>query len=333
MDCREQITQLKAAKTIDQQTIHDLEKDLELAIQTESKEEALSHQDNAHTLRIQELEAQLGEEATITRKLQQELRIMRQEKLALAKQIKDSATTPKEESTFQLPAHMIQAHTTIYKDLGDYTQPPLSIPQCYQAYGNLNLLISHLPILKAGITLTQKQFTEIWNLANPIAKDTLVYKWAHGDLKLPLGMIELVTGSPPFFLAKFTLRTLVFIATQQATFFHTEIFPLTSPELHSYTHGQFHQIKTIVKNNQEIFDHAIQTLREEDISICYDAIHQHQWLIEHHPNLFPSQLSLTEVREYVTKVLEEKQTTISRNRLGTINSRTILKLPALNHPR
>lgn len=75
----------------------------------------------------------------------------------------------------------------------------------------------------------------------------MVYKWAQGDLKLPLGVIELVTCSPPFYLARFTLKTLVFIAKQQAVFLHTDITSLTSPELHFYTHERIHQIKAFMK--------------------------------------------------------------------------------------
>ena len=60
---------------------------------------------------------------------------MRQEKMVLIKQIEDFETTPKQDLPVQIPAHMVNTNATLYKDLDNYTQPPLSMPQCYQAFG------------------------------------------------------------------------------------------------------------------------------------------------------------------------------------------------------
>lgn len=59
LDCREQIIHFKVAKMIDQHIINDLEKDLELVVQTESKEEASHHQDDPRSIWILELEMHL----------------------------------------------------------------------------------------------------------------------------------------------------------------------------------------------------------------------------------------------------------------------------------
>lgn len=77
--------------------------------------------------------------------------------------------------------------------------------QYYQAYRVVDLLTNNLPILKKGLTLKQVQFKDLWDQATSRTKDTLAFMWPVGDLKLSLGIIEVVTGSPPFYIRRYIL--------------------------------------------------------------------------------------------------------------------------------
>ena len=130
--------------------------------------------------------------------LRQELHIVTQEKEDLVQQIRAAASS----GHISLPQTCIYPSTEAYRKLIEHTEPLKSVMQHYQAYKAIDLLISNLPMLKRGITLNQEQFKDLWNRANSRAKDTLTFMWAVGDLKLSLGIIEIVTGSPPFYICR-----------------------------------------------------------------------------------------------------------------------------------
>lgn len=75
----------------------------------------------------------------------------------------------------------------------EHTEPLKSVMQYYQAYTAINLLTNNLPMFKRGIALKHVQFKDLWDQANPRAKNTLAFMWAVGDFKLPLGIIEIMT--------------------------------------------------------------------------------------------------------------------------------------------
>ena len=148
--------------------------------------------------------------------------------------------------------------------------------------------------------------------------------WVTGELKLPTGAMEVATGSPPFYTGRFVLRTLTFISRHYAAYYnHTPLHRL--PSLRSYSKSTFHQIKEFVKSQPITFGQALQTLTTEDTTICYEAVQQYTWLQERHPHKTPGPYTIQQIKEYVLRVIREKETTISTRRFGTPSPRTILQ--------
>ena len=195
--------------------------------------------------------------------------------------------------------------------------------QCYHAMRDLHLLVSKLPMLKSGILLSKSQLERIWTGADPTARDTIVFMWATGDLRLPTGIIEVVTGSPPFYIGRFMLRTLNFISRHHSTF-HKTTPMLELPTLKAYPHSTYHQIKDIVKSHPITFGQALQNLATEDTTICYEAMRQYTWLLEHHPNNLLKPYTQQQIKEYILRIHKEKDTAVTKKRFGTPNPKTIL---------
>ena len=224
----------------------------------------------------------------------------------------------------EVPRTCISPRTVIYQQLITNIPPFTTIMQAYQALKGLNLLVSQVPLLKTGITLSKPQFEQIWSNADATARNTLAFMWVKGEIKLPTGIMEVVTGSPPFYIGRFVLRTLGFISHHHSEYYnHTPVTRL--PTLKSYPSHLYHQIKETVKHQPITFDQALKTLTTEDTTICYEAVQQFTWLRERHPHKLPGPYTLSQIKEYVLRVIREKETTIATKRFGAPNSRTILQ--------
>ena len=83
--------------------------------------------------------------------------------------------------------------TVVYQQLTANISPFTTIMQCYHALKGLNLLTSRVPLLKSGTSLSKTQFERIWDMADATARDTLAFMWVTGEIKMPSGIMELVT--------------------------------------------------------------------------------------------------------------------------------------------
>lgn len=254
--------------------------------------------------------------------LQQELEASKQQNEELQHQLHKEVPL----GQMDLPPSFLHPKAEIYRKLLNHTEPLNSVMQYYQAYGALDLLTSGLPLPKKGIRLTLIQFQRLWETANSKAKDTLTFMWALNEIKLSLGTIEIVAGSPPFFIRRFMLRSVAFIAQQRGMHAKGQGFIPPLPTLRPYTHSQRIEITKLVHNHQTIFRQATDALKKEDTAICFEAVRRHQWLIEHHPDQ-SIKISLPLLKTYVTETLEEQQMTITKGQFGAINNGTILRIP------
>ena len=227
-------------------------------------------------------------------------------------------------SPSDLPPTFLLPRTSIYHQLTSHITPFTSIMQCYQALKGLNLLVSRIPLLRPGSILTKPQFERIWQNADATARDTLSFMWAAGDLKLPVGVMEVVTASPPFYIGRFVLRTLSFIGHHHFTCNHHVLTPLKLPTLKTYSPTTFREIRDMTKGQSITFNQALHTLTEEDISICYEAVKQYTWVLEHCEDKLPAPYSIPQLKEYVLRVIKERETSITKKRFGTLHPRTIL---------
>ena len=105
--------------------------------------------------------------------------------------------------------------------------------------------------------------------------------WCLENLKTPLGVMEMLTGSPPFYIKRHILR-FVKILNQHHNLAREPMETL--PTLKSYSHGQHHQIKMVQHSRIECFNQALATLAEEDTTICFEAVQQYESLTSKHPN-------------------------------------------------
>ena len=90
-----------------------------------------------------------------------------------------------------------------------YHLPPLiSIHQVYRATRGLTLMKSGLSYLQPGVQMTKEEFEGTWRQAQPDAKDTLAFMWAILDIKIPLGVMELISANPSFYISRYSIRAL-----------------------------------------------------------------------------------------------------------------------------
>ena len=181
--------------------------------------------------------------------LQQELQALKQEKEELQHQLQQGNPV----GPLGLPQSYSHPQSEIFQRLLTHTEPLRSIMQNYHAHGAINLLTSNLPILKRGASLSQEQFGELWAQANSRAKDTLMFMWALGDIKLPLGSAEVVTGSPPFFIRRYILRSIAFLSQHQSHQVKAHNINLALPSLRPYTHSQKIEIVKLQHQHKATF--------------------------------------------------------------------------------
>lgn len=221
------------------------------------------------TLTQQNIITELQCELSYTRRERDELQASMDKLVESPRSYEEKILAPSD-----LPKAYTSPRTNIYQLLTSNTPPFTNIMQCYQGLKDLNLLISRLPILKSRILLTKQQLERIWTDADATARDTIAFMWAAGDLRLPSSIMEIIAGSPPFYIGRFILRTLNFISRHHATYYnHTPILKL--PILKAYPNSSFHQIKEVVKSHLVTFNQALKNLAIEDTTICYEVVQRY----------------------------------------------------------
>ena len=263
--------------------------------------------------------SELQQELTYTRRERDEYQVTLERLMESPHNIDEEALGPAD-----IPRSSILPKAAIYHQLTANIPPFTTIMQYYHALKGLNLWVSRVPLLRPGTTLSKPQFEHIWEMADPTARDTIAFMWVTGDIKMHVGIMELVTGSPPFYIGRFVLRTLSFISHHYSTYYnHTPLHRL--PTLKSYPNNVFRQIREFVRTQPITFTQALKNLTLEDTTICHEATQQYKWLHERHPHRLPGPYSVQQIQEYAIKVIREKDIAISTRRFGTTSTRTILQ--------
>ena len=262
-----------------------------------------------HTLTI-------GVANRLLHELRRDLARTQQEKVDLLHRI---GTHKEEVGQLTLPSSVTHPKTYIFYQILKHSRPLESVMQYHRAYGGLHLLLSGVPLLKTGCHLEFSQMQQIWSHADAAAKDTLAFMWSMGELKTPLGVMETISAAPTFYIKRYICRCFVLLG-QQHNMISIPKEPF--PTLRSYTHNQFHGVKEFQRNNAHCFDQALITLATEDTTVCYDAVQQYQALVSKIPEgvVHPT---LSQLKDFVSKTLDEQQETLSRRRFSTINSGTL----------
>ena len=138
-----------------------------------------------------------------------------------------------------------------------------------------------------------------------------------------LRAMEILTGSPPFYIKRYILRCITLLG-QHHNMASLPREPL--PILKSYSHGQYHHIKKLQQSKIECFSKTMTTLATEDINICFEAVQQYQTLSTQLPN--PTlQPTLSDLKHFVNSTLEAQQSTLAKKKFEAINNGTLLFRP------
>jgi hypothetical protein len=125
----------------------------------------------------------------------------------------------------------------------------------------LHLLLNNIPLLKARCYLEFPQMEEIWTHTNATAKDILGFMWCLDELKTPLGIMETLSGSPPFYIKRYILRCILLLGQHHNTI---QIPSEPFPTLKSYTHSQYHLVRDFQQSKMLCFEQALTTLATKD---------------------------------------------------------------------
>lgn len=257
--------------------------------------------------------------------LRRDLNSAQEENRHLKRQLAKQEVGAEEEVISQSAIH---PKTEVYHQIISHTRPPETVMQCHRAYGGLNLLLGGVSFLQAGCHLESAQAKQIWDQADATARDTFVFMWCLGQIKLPLGIMEVISGCPPFFIKRYVLRCINLMAQHPS---RLTILKEPLPILRSYSHGQYHLIRNLQRSKADWFQQALNTLATEDMTICYEAVKMYQEAATIHPHqdLLPT---VYQLKQFATKTFEEQQTTLSTKRFGTINHGTLLMTPREQRP-
>ena len=257
--------------------------------------------------------------------LRRELAHTQEEKADLLKSI---MADNKEFAPGSLPQSAKWTGPEFFAHMMQHIEPLTSIMQYHRVCGGLHLLFSNLPVLKTGCHLEFSQMETLWNQADGAAKDALAFMWCLNDLKLPVGAMETISGSPPFYIKRYVLRCISLLSQ------HHGMAPAPReafPTLRSYSHSQYYAVRDYQRNKLSSFDQALATLATADTSICYEAVQQYQALASKHTDN-TMQPTVGQIKTFVTKTLEEQNITLTSRRFGTINSSTLLLKPKERNP-
>ena len=147
--------------------------------------------------------------------------------------------------------------------------------------------------------------------------------WSLGDLKTPLGVMETLAGTPAFYIKRYIHRCIVLLGQHRNM---SQLPREPFPTLKSYTHNQFHIVRYFQQHNMHVFDQALNTLATQDTSICYEEVQHYETLVNKYLDgtIHPT---VGQLKDFVTKTLDEQHTTLSRRRFGTVNSGTLMLIP------
>jgi hypothetical protein len=207
---------------------------------------------------------------------------------------------------------------------------PINIFQYYKAYKPLILTWSSLPDLKNQSHVSEQQFRTLWAKANPTARDLLVCMWALKDLIVPMGVVEITTASPPFYLTRFCAAALNHIDRHHEEFYSDITNRNGLPNLQPYDPQTIKEIQQMADNHFPEFMSALDTLAEEDTTLLHQASQHHQNLSRNYPDSFPQTFHRIQLHGYITRALEDRKRTLEQRQISTPHSRTLLYLPQLD---
>lgn len=166
-----------------------------------------------------------------------------------------------------------------------------------------NLLTGLVNIFKHGIILSKPQFEQIWAIANATTTDTIVFMQATGKIKMPRRIMEVVIGSPPFYVERLVLHTLSFINHHLLAYYkHTPLHNL--PTLKSYSNTIFHQIREKPTHHFQV---GIEDSHNQGHYHLLQMVQQYTWVQECQPHRLRSPYITQQIKKYVMKVIREKE--------------------------
>lgn len=138
-------------------------------------------------------------------------------------------------------------------DVMDNLAPAVSIRQVYQSTRGIILIDSGLPNLRKGVRLSYTQLANLWSRSTPVARDTLVFMWAVGDLALPKGIMELQVVNPSFYISRYCVRAITQIQNHHRRFYTNQSLKQPLPTMRPYSTTKLSHIAELIKHHDEDF--------------------------------------------------------------------------------
>lgn len=166
--------------------------------------------------------------------------------------------------------------------------PPIRIFQYYQAYKSMILTMSNLPNIRNKTHLSQEHFQALWNKANSIARDLLVFMWVLRDLLIPTCVVEGTTTNPPFYITRFCTSTLAHINKNHKEVYSSMHNRNSLPQLEPYDLELVKEIQDMASSQFPDFLLALDNLAGEDTTLLHEASHTTPKLVQEISGLISS---------------------------------------------
>lgn len=190
--------------------------------------------------------------------------------------------------------------------------PAISIRQNFQAIRGLIFVSNGIPLLSTGAKLSQEEIITFWRRSGPSGRDALAFMWALGELKAPLGVFELVSVNPAFYVSRYCIQAMKQIAEHHRGFYTNTKYKGELPVTYQYTQREIERIQAVIDQNKDESEKSKRVFAQEDLSIFAEAVKCHQWLKKYHSDSFPPKFFETDLQHYVSNTLNNFEATVAK---------------------
>ena len=119
--------------------------------------------------------------------------------------------------------------------------------------------------------MTKEEFEGTWRQAQPDAKDTLAFMWAIGDIKIPLGVMEIISANPSFYISRYSIRALAQMAEHHRKFYTNPYNKTELPLLLPYGEREVTIVHKLLAKSRAEHEKAMDLYEKEDVVLFKEA--------------------------------------------------------------
>lgn len=189
--------------------------------------------------------------------------------------------------------------------------PPISIKQIYHSTRDLVLMKSRLPCLQPRAKLTKEEFKNMWEQAQPEAKDVVAFMWAIGEFDVPIGVIEIVTSNPSFYISRYCIRAVAQIAKHHQKFYANPTHKSELPLLPPYGEREVAIIHGLIAKSGAEHEDTLEDYAKEELIFFQEVGRCQQWLKKYHSYSFPPEFFDINLQSFATRAIKDFEHTVS----------------------